>query len=46
MGQSAIHDEAPNSKRVFTLEHRLIKGQTCWDVVTKVSGEFYFTDFY
>ena len=28
--QSFIHDEVPNFDQVFTLEHRIIEGQTRW----------------
>ena len=44
--QSSIHDEAPTSERALTLRHHLIKGQTRWGAVTKVLGEFCFTDCY
>ncbi|KAA0047546.1 hypothetical protein E6C27_scaffold2963G00230 [Cucumis melo var. makuwa] len=44
--QSSIHNEAPNSGRALTLGQRLIEGQTRWGTVTKVSGEFCFTDCY
>ncbi|TYK04205.1 putative mitochondrial protein [Cucumis melo var. makuwa] len=44
--QSSIHNEAPNSDRALTLGQRLIEGQTRWGAMTKVPGEFYFTDCY
>ncbi|KAA0034815.1 hypothetical protein E6C27_scaffold213G00490 [Cucumis melo var. makuwa] len=44
--QSSIHNEAPNSSRALTLGQRLIEGQTRWGTVTKVPGEFCFTDCY
>ncbi|KAA0058006.1 uncharacterized protein E6C27_scaffold274G003110 [Cucumis melo var. makuwa] len=44
--QSSIHNEAPNSGRALTLGQRLIEGQTRWGTMTKVPGEFYFTDCY
>ncbi|KAA0055892.1 hypothetical protein E6C27_scaffold438G00100 [Cucumis melo var. makuwa] len=44
--QSSIHNEASNSSRAFTLGKRLIEGQTRWGTVTKVPGEFCFTDCY
>ncbi|TYK19639.1 hypothetical protein E5676_scaffold242G00260 [Cucumis melo var. makuwa] len=44
--QSSIHNEAPNSGRALTLGQRLIEGQTRWGTVTKVPGEFCFTDCY
>ncbi|KAA0054389.1 putative mitochondrial protein [Cucumis melo var. makuwa] len=44
--QSSIHNEAPNSDKALTLGQGLIKGQTRWSAMTKVLGEFYFTDCY
>ncbi|TYK21765.1 putative mitochondrial protein [Cucumis melo var. makuwa] len=44
--QSSIHNEALNSARALTLGQRLIEGQTRWGTVTKVPGEFCFTDCY
>ncbi|TYK04516.1 putative mitochondrial protein [Cucumis melo var. makuwa] len=44
--QSSIHNEAPNSGRALTLGQRLIEGQTRWGTMTKVPGEFCFTDCY
>ncbi|KAA0066963.1 putative mitochondrial protein [Cucumis melo var. makuwa] len=44
--QSSIHNEALNSGRALTLGQRLIEGKTRWGTVTKVPGEFYFTDYY
>ncbi|TYK00336.1 hypothetical protein E5676_scaffold1923G00140 [Cucumis melo var. makuwa] len=44
--QSSIHNEAHNSSRALTLGQRLIEGQTRWGIVTKVPGEFCFTDCY
>ena len=41
--QSSIHNEAPNSD---SLGQHLIKDPTRWGAVTKVPGEFYFTDNY
>lgn len=43
--QSSIHGEASKFKRVLTLKHRIIEGQTRWSAVTKVPGEFYFTNY-
>ena len=44
--QSSIYNEAPNSNGAPTFGQRLIEGPTRWGVVTKVPGEFYFTDCY
>ncbi|TYK02510.1 putative mitochondrial protein [Cucumis melo var. makuwa] len=44
--QSSIHNEAPYSDRVLTLEQCLIEGQTRWGAVTKVPGELCFTNYY
>ncbi|KAA0059873.1 putative mitochondrial protein [Cucumis melo var. makuwa] len=44
--QSSIHNEAPNFDRAVTLGQHLIEDQTHWGAVTKVPGEFCFTDCY
>ncbi|TYK25804.1 putative mitochondrial protein [Cucumis melo var. makuwa] len=44
--QSSIHNEAPNSNKARTFGQDLIEGQTRWGTVTKVPGEFFFTDCY
>ncbi|KAA0041942.1 uncharacterized protein E5676_scaffold306G001530 [Cucumis melo var. makuwa] len=46
VGHSSIHNEGSNSDRALTLGQRLIEGQTHWGAMTKVPGEFWFTDCY
>lgn len=41
-----LSDEAPNSNRVLTLGHCIIEDQTRWRTVTKIPGEFSFTNCY
>ena len=44
--QSSIHNEDLNFDRALTLGQRLIEGQTRWGAMTKVPGQFYFTECY
>ena len=42
--RSPIHDTAPSSDPLLTLERRMLEGETRWSTIVKVPGEFTFID--